>query len=70
MKSYRVPRSITGSLGPLRRNQVLQGDDPRITENATAVKDLLKRGLLVEQTAEEAAAGKAAVKGGRKPNAE
>lgn len=69
MKSYRVPRSITGDLGPLRRNQVLLGDDQRITENPTAVKDLVKRGLLVEQTVDEAAASKAA-KGGRKPNTE
>lgn len=48
MKVYRVARSIFGELGSLKRNQVLAADDPRIINNATAVKDLLKRKLLVE----------------------
>lgn len=51
-KQYRVPRSIFGDLGSLRRNEVLAEDDPRIVKNQTAFKDLVKRKLLIEEDAE------------------
>lgn len=47
MKHYRVTRSIFGDLGPLRRDQTIAEDDPRIEKNPTAVKLLVERKLLV-----------------------
>jgi hypothetical protein len=71
---YKVARSLYGSLGSLKRNAILLDDDPRITENAKAVKDLEKRKLLIKVNAdgqpETDDAGKASGKKRRKSSAE
>jgi hypothetical protein len=53
MKQYRVARSIFGSLGSLKRRAVLLADDPRIVNNPTAVEDLVKRKLLIEESKDD-----------------
>lgn len=53
MKTYTVARSIYGDLGSLKRNQVLNEDDPRIVNNPKAVKELVGRKMLIEGTADD-----------------
>lgn len=53
MKTYTAARSLYGDLGSLRRNQILNGDDPRIVNNPKAVKQLVASNMLIEGVATE-----------------
>ena len=53
MKYYQATRSLYGDLGSIRRNEKIPLNDPRLVDREKALKDLLKRGLLVQRSGDD-----------------